>query len=557
VQLDRIEIKLRRRSPWEALDLGLVMLRRWRGPVYRLWLAMVLPVAIGILAVLWERPQLGMLVVWWMKPLADRLLLKLFSESIFGEPPTLREVWRSIPALLRHSGLLSALTLRRFSPYRSFELPMLQLEGQRTGVALRQRKRTLSRKVAGHAIYLMQVCACVVLIFEAGLALLAGLLIPGDASGGFSPSDLFFGDTGRVDMYLFSAAWLVAESIVEPFYVAAGFSLYLNRRSELEGWDIEVAFRHMAESHARTATPERPPRRGVAGFSPNRRNDLEKDIATASRRQAENHTDAAAPARPSTRGGAGLAIAALWLGAQIFLALPEALAAPEAETADAATVTGEASRALREVLSDPVFGGDVEEMRWQPRRAKEATDEEARKPDDSSQRDKFLDIVNWLAWGMRGVLYVIMAVALAVLLVVLYRYSGRFRAVTPPIRAARAPETLFGLDLRPVSLPANIPATAWAEAEAGRMAVALSLLYRGALVAMIERYPVAFRDGDTENVCLQRVVRHAENAAFIYFSSLLSVWKASAYAGSPPSLAGMRALCQGWKEHFAGRGGAA
>jgi hypothetical protein len=30
---------------------------------------------------------------------------------------------------------------------------------------------------------------------------------------------------------------------VEPFYVGAGFTMYLNRRVELEAWDIEQEFR--------------------------------------------------------------------------------------------------------------------------------------------------------------------------------------------------------------------------------------------------------------------------------------------------------------------------
>ena len=37
----------------------------------------------------------------------------------------------------------------------------------------------------------------------------------------------------------------IAVSIVEPVYVAAGFSLYLNRRAILEGWDIELSLRRL------------------------------------------------------------------------------------------------------------------------------------------------------------------------------------------------------------------------------------------------------------------------------------------------------------------------
>ena len=40
-------------------------------------------------------------------------------------------------------------------------------------------------------------------------------------------------------------AYALAVLFLEPFYVAAGFSMYLNRRAELEGWDIEQEFRRV------------------------------------------------------------------------------------------------------------------------------------------------------------------------------------------------------------------------------------------------------------------------------------------------------------------------
>jgi len=48
--------------------------------------------------------------------------------------------------------------------------------------------------------------------------------------------------SGWVDFVL-SVAYAVTIGFVEPFYVAAGFALYLNRRAELEAWDIEQEFR--------------------------------------------------------------------------------------------------------------------------------------------------------------------------------------------------------------------------------------------------------------------------------------------------------------------------
>jgi len=38
-------------------------------------------------------------------------------------------------------------------------------------------------------------------------------------------------------------AYAATVVFLEPFYVAAGFGMYLNRRAELEAWDIEQEFR--------------------------------------------------------------------------------------------------------------------------------------------------------------------------------------------------------------------------------------------------------------------------------------------------------------------------
>jgi hypothetical protein len=46
------------------------------------------------------------------------------------------------------------------------------------------------------------------------------------------------------------AAYAVAVFLIEPLYVAAGFALYLNRRTLLVGWDLEVALRRIAAQRA-------------------------------------------------------------------------------------------------------------------------------------------------------------------------------------------------------------------------------------------------------------------------------------------------------------------
>jgi hypothetical protein len=40
-----------------------------------------------------------------------------------------------------------------------------------------------------------------------------------------------------------AVAYAFVVAFLEPFYVAAGFAMYLNRRAELEAWDVEQELR--------------------------------------------------------------------------------------------------------------------------------------------------------------------------------------------------------------------------------------------------------------------------------------------------------------------------
>lgn len=510
MRLDRLELELRRRTPWEALDLGLGMVQRWALPVYRVWFVFVLFPA---LLVLFQFPENGWvwLAVWWLKPAADRLLLKVFAEASFGAAPTLKQVWQGLPDILLRSGLLAELTWRRLSSYRSFVLPILQLEGQ-CGAAFRKRGRVLGRKTQGYAKWLTHVCVYCLAVFELGLWLLTIWLTPGDLQEAFDlPALMARDEMSRFWAHFFIIAWLTAETLVEPFYVAAGFSLYLNRRSDLEGWDIEVAFRRMQAERAQPAPP-------FAG--------KEKRVASV--------------------------VPALLFFLLIGFSPPfPARAADNAEAPreeEIVRVEGEARRQALEVLAGPDFGRMEKTTKWRWRRG------ENKESSGSSRLPLWLEnLFGGLAQVVRFVFYGLMILALVACVVFLYRNRDRFwpEALRQEGKEGRHPETLFGLDLRPGALPDDISATALAEAEAGHWVAALSLLYRGALVALIERDRVVFRAGDTENLCLARARGHVRDEALAAFAALLAEWKAAAYAGRVPTLIRMRALCADWRAHFA------
>ena len=250
-----IAITLRRRSPWEAMDLGFTMLRRWWRTAYAAHALVFVPLIGAVLVAAWAANKLwlAMLVVWWLEPLYDRVILHVLSRAVFGEVPS--------AGFVRHpsqyqAGLFWALTFDRFDLARSFNLAVRQLEGSR-GAERRARKNVLGRRTRSYAVWLTFVWVHFEAVLVWSAAGMASLLLPAQAErarGGDAES--FFGGlfdvlarTGWDDALVYAAVIFV----LEPFYVAAGFALYLNRRTLLEGWDIEVALRRIAEKHAATA----------------------------------------------------------------------------------------------------------------------------------------------------------------------------------------------------------------------------------------------------------------------------------------------------------------
>lgn len=514
MRLEEITVRLRRRSAWEALDLGHALLRAWAGSAYRAWFVTYWSAGVVLMAAfwfLWEWSVGSILALWWLKPLFDRVLLWTYSLALFGQNATLADTVRALPGVLRQPGVLSGLTLRRLSPSRAFLLPVWQLE-QQSGAAARARFRVLGRRASGSAAWLTVVCAHLVLVLCFSLVLLAEWLMPVGSDGLFFRFD-FFSTSGEAPVWrdiLIVLAYMAAETLVEPLYVASGFSLYLNRRSELEAWDIDLAFRRLAARLSEAA------RAGV---------------------------------------GAGLVVLLLCAGLLAGPVPARAETAVQTTPAPASAVPASpAQRVIREILADPVFGREIEEKRWKLRQDKEEVKE--REPSSLDPYiDKLARMFEALIGGLRVVAWGVAIVVAAFLIYLVIRYRAFWlpggRPVPPP------PEFLFGLDVRPQSLPDDVAAAARAALAAGRVEEALSLLYRGALVVLLHHLQVEFRAGDTEDDCLARVHGRLQFATEDYFHRLLEHWRHVAYARRVPPRPDLEALCSGWEEYFGRREGVA
>ncbi len=244
-----LDVALRPRSSWEAMELGTALLRRHAGAVWRPWLLATLPVLVVLGAVAWWLEQLWLpaAVMWWLKPLFERIPLYVLSRGVFGHAPgtleTLRAQWR-----FGRGAMPAHLLWRRFSPARALLMPVDMLEG--TAAAQRSaRRRVIGRAAYGHAALLAWTCWLFELALALGVVATVFIAIPPELLPGSLKSFwalLLAGLPVWMKCGLNLACWL-AMSAVGPFHVAAGFGLYLNRRTETEAQDMELAFRRLRE----------------------------------------------------------------------------------------------------------------------------------------------------------------------------------------------------------------------------------------------------------------------------------------------------------------------
>ena len=254
MRLTDASVTIRPRSAWEACDLGVLLARRHAGLLTASWALLTLPVFVLCSALLWQQPSLAMLLFWWLKPLYERLPLHILSRALFGATPTLKQAFQALPGLLKPQ-LLASLTWRRLSLTRSFDLPVLQLEGL-NGQARIQRLVVLSQRDARPATWLTIIGSHVEMALWLGMLSLLYLLLPQQWELDWSWSNLIEPDSGSWLWleHLSNLLYALLLIIWEPVYVACGFSLYLNRRSALEAWDIELAFRRLRQRLSGIAT---------------------------------------------------------------------------------------------------------------------------------------------------------------------------------------------------------------------------------------------------------------------------------------------------------------
>jgi len=493
MNLDDLQVNACVRSGWQALDLGLLMARAWWRRLFVASLLPMLPLALVLLVVFRDSPFWAWIVLWWLKPFWERLPLFIASRLLFGETPG---IWSSMRSLSLKD-ILPWLLWRRFSLQRAFDNPVTVLEGL-TGGARRQRLRVLHGKYSDVAVSNQLFGYCCEWLLVAGLLILFDFFVPDALEIRYFDS---FGELTRDGAWILTLAAILSMALVMPFHCMAGFALYLNRRIELEAWDIEISFRNLA--NRRRASP----RRAAAG--------------------------------PALLMAGALLLATLLPGG--------AEAAVDHDRASAAAL-------IEQVLHGADYGTERSVRKW---RFKDWTDE----ADAGTFPEWIIAILAWLeahaGWlpDMSGVAFWFKILLVLLLggaaIYLLRRYRGPLSRLRRPAGDTQAPELLFGLDVRPASLPADVPAQVMLLWEQGAGREALSLLYRATLSRLIERHQIAFRASHTEAECAQLVRASGIEPLGDYFGRLTQVWRRLAYGHRLPLAETVRELCADWNRRLA------
>ena len=256
MRLDTVTAEIRPRSDWEALDLGFAMVRRsfWRC-ITVWWLALGIPTAIAAV-LLWDHPMFLLVLFWWWKPAGSRLVLFEVSRRLFGEEPSWRAVWREVPRAWTRR-FFHRFVWVRFSPWLPVTLAVEDLEGLR-GRAYKQRCGQVVRRGEGVVMWVYFLSDAAAAWIGLGILGLVMMFIPDGQDASWQQAVESWDPTSPMELPLLISRTVVAcvmagMSLTDVFVIGAGFGVYINNRTWIEGWDVELAFNRRAQRLGKVA----------------------------------------------------------------------------------------------------------------------------------------------------------------------------------------------------------------------------------------------------------------------------------------------------------------
>lgn len=501
MDLGKITARVRPRNPHEAADLGIVMARQWFRPLLLLGVLPSFPLMLLLFILFYDQPWWAALILWWLKPLWETLQLQFIAEALFNPQMHWRSVMKQARQHLLHDFFAKVL-VQRWSLSRSFNMPVGELERLK-GRARSRRLSVLHRDASSTSVWLTLLGNTIEGLLVLGLFGIVWMLVPMKLEVDFEIGDILDSP------FLFpTLAWGAygAMMLVSPFYVCSGFMLYINRRTWLEAWDIELTFRQLASKPLQT-----------------------------------------------TSGKAAMLL---------LLTLPLLTLLPARESRAASTLTPEQSQQqIIEILESDAFNEMKEKqgLRW--------IDSERHNQKLNEKEESFLArqlkelrtwlrnsttvaaLLDWLGALPKLLEVLLWGTVIALLAYLIYRFRHRIMPGwrgDAPLSNANRPSHLFGLALDRQSLPDDLLAHVRALWQQQRQREALSLLYRAALSQLVHQDRLPLEDYHTESECVTLCRTRVDAPRTAYFQQLTGHWIRLAYAHQLPDDTSFEQLCQQW-----------
>lgn len=491
----------RPRSNWQAIDAGMLLARAHYWKLLVLWLTFAIPIATTVtaIALLGFSPfWLTSWVIWWFKPLYELPILMYLSRVLFNQTTSIRlaiiESKSQIIPLLK-----SYLTLSRLSTARSMTAPVVFLEHQK-GKARRNRVNTLTDQPTRAYTLLLAWLH----IESIGSYLVFGILlslIHSDMGLEQIWKQLTQGATesGNTNVYIYTAVPMVLAAIVAPFYVSSGFLLYINRRMQLEAWDIEHQFQDLESKH----------------------------------KQHTSHTFLASCSALFALIGVFSVISALSLSP-----FKPAMAETSKNLAPIESIRD----SISSMYENEDFGSSktVKSLRF-------------KKPETKNNKTEIN--TGWMTTALeflfsisRALIYLLAGMCVALVAWALLKFmpnSWHFKRQRPTLE-------LLDVEHHPLtrSQPDDIRTSAEEALQQGNHREAISLLYRGALRTVMRRHSLSIPKSATEKECQYWVAQCEVEEQTNHFKQLVGEWMSIAYANRQPTDKQTRDLIDFWESNF-------
>lgn len=569
MKIESLTVALRPRTAWEAVELGTALTRRHAAAIWKPYLLLTLPLFVAVNAAGWalDKLWLATVLMWWIKPVFDRIPLYVLSRAVFGDVPS---TGQTVRAQLRWGArwALPYLTWRRLSPARSLYLPVDLLEGGR-GAEARQRRSALGAPVYGVAALLTLVCFHFEGALYLGIAAGAAMFIPPEYLSDSAQTiwEALLADATWVQLAGNILAW-AATCLIEPFYVGAGFGLYLNRRTEIEAWDIEIVFRRLRARLTAASAPLLLALCFGLGMLPDAAAQTAPSAPMAIPAAEADSMDEAAADEEATDESSEAFVededAPPSFGAPLRdpvrpddveapeddeKAVNKAIAAKEAQApptldevfGDARAEDAGLRKAVEQAYLDPAVAPKRKITTWKPRNPD--------KPSNLKSPPALEGLGVVLALIGKYGLWLLLGTLALLILVTAPRWLRWLRdSARAEQREPKAVQTSVVVEVEP--LPDDIPTAARRLWQSGRQRDALALLYRASVEAMVARAQVVLVPGATEAECLRasRKMPLAEDREA--FASTVRTWQYAAYAQRLPALDEFDALLRTLTQRF-------